>query len=347
MSGVGTYWNSLMRSALIIFLSLLLNSVTIPGGVSPVYSQQGKTQDRETDEGVIRLGATLVQVPVTVRESGGRYLTDLRKEEFRLYEDGVEQQIDFFGAVDEPFSVILLIDSSGSTVAQLEVIKASATAFLDEIRAKDRVAVISFNDSVSVLSELTSDRESLKNAIQAIKAGEFTQVYEAVYTAVWERLKKVEGRKAVILFSDGIDTASSEIEEEDTLDAVIESEDVIVYPIRYNTRQDVIKKNEPKWASLPEEKRQSNLQELDNKYKQADAYLYELARLSGGVVETADQLHDLKPALTRIASELRQQYLIGYYVSDNRDVERERRISVRVNRFKAIVRTRPSFIIGK
>jgi Ca-activated chloride channel family protein len=293
------------------------------------------------------LGATLVQVPVTVREIGGRYLIDLKKEDFKLFEDGVEHGIEFFGAVDEPFSVVLLIDSSGSTALQLEIIKAAAIAFLKEVRDQDQVAVISFNDSVTLLSGLTKNGELLRDAIQAIKPGEYTQVYEAVYTAVWEKLEGVEGRKAVIIFSDGIDTGSTEINEEDTLDAIIESEDVLVYPIRYNTKKDVMKRLETKWAVLEESERLGKTNELDSRYKKADTYLNELARLSGGVVEYADQLNDLKPALMRIARELRQQYLVGYYIADVKDGRRERRISVMVNRVGSIVRTRPSVVIGK
>ncbi len=335
-----------MRNALKTCLLILLVYFLWSGSLGLAYDQERKIQEPEREEDVIRLGATLVQVPVTVREPGGRYLIDFRKEDFKLFEDGVEQRIEFFGAVEEPFSVVLLIDSSGSTEARLEIIKASAIAFLDEIREKDRVSIISFNDSVNVLSELTNNRELLKSAILSIKPGEFTQVYEAVYTAVWERLEDVEGKKAVILFSDGIDTASSEILEGDTLDAIVESEDVIVYPIRYNTRTDVIKKLESKWVSLSAEERRTRLEGIDNTYKKADEYLNELAKLSGGLLETADQVSDLKPALKRIASELRQQYLIGYYIEDTQSRKKQHRIHVKVSRADALVRTRPYFITG-
>jgi VWFA-related protein len=309
--------------------------------------QKENVQNKEKDTDIIRLDATLVQVPVTVREIGGKYLIDLKKDDFSLFEDGIEQRIEFFGTVVERFSVVLLIDSSGSTASQLEVIKASANAFLEEIRDQDQVAIISFNDSVKLLSGLTRNKEQLREAIQAIKPGEYTQMYEAVYTAVWEKLEGVEGRKAVIIFSDGIDTGSTEINEEDTLDAIVESEDILVYPIRYNTKRDVVKKLEPKWAVLDEPERQKRIHELDNRYISADAYLNKLARLSGGAVEKADHLNDLRPALIRIANELRQQYLIGYYVSDSKDMERERKVSVRVERLGAIVRTRPTIMVRK
>src|SRR5205085_9134993 len=212
------------------------------------FAQDDRQKPVQPDE-PIKLHTTLVQVPVVVKEKGGRYLTDLRKEDFQIYEDGARQSIEYFGTTEEPFNVALLLDSSGSTADQLQQIKAAALAFVDNLRPQDRVLLVEFNDSVRILSDLTSNREQLRRAIADIQSGEYTQVYEAVYTAVWERLADIEGRKAVILFTDGIDTASSEIVEEDTLDAVIESEDVIVYPIRYSTRADVERRIERKFAA--------------------------------------------------------------------------------------------------
>lgn len=315
--------------------------------------QSDKQKPVTSDDEPIKLHATLVQVPVIVKETGGRYLTDLRQDEFAIYEDGVKRDVAFFGTVEEPFNVALLLDSSGSTAEQLEYIKAAALAFLDYLRPQDKVMIIEFNDSVRVLSELSSDREQLRRAIADIKSGEFTQVYEAVYTAVWEKLADVEGRKAVILFSDGIDNASSEIDQDETLDAVIESEDVIVYPIRYSTRADVERKLEKKFALPPPSQLKPDakksapsyeaaMRELDRTYRQADEYLTQLAQLSGGVIERADRIGDLKAALGRIAEELRRQYLLGYYPPKEMN-DKERRIRVTVSRTGAIVRARPGY----
>ncbi|MFL6213043.1 MAG: VWA domain-containing protein [Blastocatellia bacterium] len=316
---------------------------------SPGFAQGDKPKPNSTEDEPIKLHTTLVQVPVVVKERGGRYLTDLRRDEFSIYEDGARQTIDYFGTTEEPFNVALLLDSSGSTADQLQQIKTAALAFLDNLRPQDRVLLVEFNDSVRILSELTGDREQLRRAIADIRAGEYTQVYEAVYTAVWERLADIEGRKAVVLFTDGIDNASSEIVQEDTLDAVIESEDVIVYPIRFSTRADVERKIERKFNAerltnpqKAEADHQKALRELDHAYREADEYLNELARLSGGVVERADEISDLKGALARIADELRKQYLLGYYPPNEKQIT-SRRITVKVSRPAAIVRARPGY----
>lgn len=331
----------LARNAVFSILCLLL------------MQQTEKQKPTSSEDEPIKLRATLVQVPVIVKESGGRYLTDLKRDEFAIYEDGVKRDLEFFGTVEEPFNVALLIDSSGSTVEQLEHIKTAALAFIENLRAQDKVMIIEFNDSVRILSELTGDRSQTARAIGNIKPGEYTQVYEAIYTAVWERLEAIEGRKAVILFSDGIDTASSEISMEDTLDAIIESEDVIVYPIRYSTREDVERKLERKFtiqttATNPKLNADHDkaLRELDRTYREADEYLFEMARLSGGVIERADRLTDLKAAFVRITEELRRQYVLGYYPPDKKN-DKERRISVTVSRPGAVVRARPGYRVAQ
>ena len=314
---------------------------------APIIRGQDFRQKQQDDE--IKLETTLIQIPVVVSDKGGRYILDLTKREFSIYEDGVRQTVDFFGTIEEPFSVALVLDTSGSTAAQLEYIKASAIAFIDSLRPKDKVMVIGFNDSVEVKCEMTGDRDVLYQAVKSLNSGEYTQVYEAVYTAVWEKLQGISGRKAVILFSDGIDTASSEIEAEDTLDAVVESEDVIVYAIRYNTRADVERKLEKKVVAgeyIEGNKRIpwfQKLQELDRAYRDADEYLQQLTQSSGGVIERADELVDLKGSFRRLAEELRQQYLLGYYPTNKDKIDKDRKLEVIVTRPGAKVRSRPVY----
>jgi Ca-activated chloride channel family protein len=337
------------------FVWLVLSVVVLSFIAIGARAQQERPKKPSQDDEPITLNTTLVQVPVVVSERGGRYVSDLTRNDFTIFEDGVKQNIDFFGSVEQPFSVALLLDSSGSTESALEQIKSAAMAFVGNLRPHDRVMIVSFNDSVEVLSELTNDTAKLNAAIRSIKSGEFTQVYEAVYTAVWERLRDIEGRKAVIVFSDGVDTASSEISLEDTLDAVIECEDIIVYPVRYATREDVERKMEARFritaASDTGEsaniKLERSRRELDRAYRGADEYLQQLADMSGGIVERADKLGDLKAAFGRIADELRHQYLLGYYPTNKQKDDKSRKISVRVVRPGVVVRARPAYRLSQ
>jgi Ca-activated chloride channel homolog len=336
-----------MKPLLSIFVTILFFAHSF-------FSQQNQTErakPSKPDEETIKLGATLVQVPVIVSEPGGRYVIDLVKQDFALYEDGVRQEVEFFGDSEEPFTVALLLDSSGSTMDQLDKIKDSAISFINKLKTNDKVMIVSFNDSVQVHCEPTSNPAQLLRAVRSIRPGEFTQVYEAIYTAVWERLNNYNGRKAVIIFTDGIDTASSEITLEDTLDAVVEGEDILVYPIRYDTRPEVEKRIERKITAgtdtesgTPLAKRLAEEREkLNQLYKDADDYLYRLAGLSGGVVERADHLRDLDQAFSKIAQELRHQYLLGYYPISSSKRGAERKIKVTVNRQGLKVRARPGY----
>ncbi|HKV41562.1 MAG TPA: VWA domain-containing protein [Blastocatellia bacterium] len=316
------------------------------GAASRPFRKAAQDQDQP-----IRLRTTLVQVPVVVSDEGGRYITDLNKNDFQLFEDGSSQTIELFASIDQPFSVELLLDSSGSTMDQLNQIKAAALAFISNLRATDRVMVISFDDSVHIQCDFTNNRETLRRAVESVAPGQFTQVYEAVYTAVWEKLHPMRGRKAVIVFTDGIDTASSEISQDDTLDAVSDSEDVLVYPIRYSTRGDVESrmardqgKNRGQGiAKGADESAEDRSLRLDRVYRAADEYLQELAGISGGVLERADTLNDLNGAFARIADELRHQYLLGYYPTNRHLDGSDRRITVRVARPGVRVRARPSY----
>src|SRR4030095_5809852 len=121
---------------------------------------------------------------------------------------------------------------------------------------------------------------------------------------------------------------------------VIESEDIIVYPIRYSTREDVERKMESRVRASPssngtsgvEAKLEQSRREIDRAYRAADEYLQQLADMSGGIVERADKLGDLKAALGRIAEELRHQYLLGYYPTNKQKDDKSRRITVRITR---------------
>ena len=133
-------------------------------GNQPTNDSANITPDgpEEVDAGdVIRVNTTLVTIPVSVMDRAGRYVPNLRKEDFRLWEEGVEQNVAFFSSVDKPFSLVLMIDTSASTRFRLEDIQDAAIAFVNQLRQDDRVMVVSFDDQVRILSEFTSDRSRL------------------------------------------------------------------------------------------------------------------------------------------------------------------------------------------
>ena len=182
----------------------------------------------------VKIDTDLVTVPVIATDRNGMYITDLRKEEFTLSEDNVPHDIAFFGKVAAPFHVVLLLDTSSSTREKLREIQKAANTFVEQLQPVDRVKVISFDDKVNDLNDFTSNRDVLRAAINGTKSGDGTKVYDAVELAL-DTVRKINGRKAIVLFSDGVDWHSDRATFEGTIRA-LDEEGTVIYPIRYETR---------------------------------------------------------------------------------------------------------------
>jgi hypothetical protein len=176
----------------------------------------------------------LVTVPLIATNRDNVYVTDLRQDEFKILEDGVPQEIAFFGKVAAPFHVVLMLDTSSSTKDHLRQIQQAAFTFVQQLQPVDRVKIISFDEKVQDLNEFTSDREILRASINRTRSGDGTKVYDAVELAM-NTLRKIRGRKAIVLFSDGMDWYSDHATFEGTV-RFLDEEGVVFYPIRYDTR---------------------------------------------------------------------------------------------------------------
>jgi VWFA-related protein len=329
----------------------------------------------EVDAGdVIRVDTTLVTIPVSVTDRDGRYIPNLRKEDFRLWEDDQEQNVAFFASVDKPFSLVLMIDTSGSTRFRLEDIQDAAITFVSQLRQDDRVMVVSFDDQVRVLSEFTSDRYRLRDAIRQTQTGNGTRLYDAVDLVMNQRLSTVSGRKAIVLFTDGVDTTSrhasyaSNVRDAEELDALI-------YPVQYDTYNDQGGGGGGSWPGAGGRWPNSTGDVLGDifggifrrggggrsgggrsggggagngrgDYAVANRYLHELADRTGARSYEADSTQNLSSAFAKIAEELRRQYSLGYYPKTQSQAGQRRQIRVRVNQPNLAVRTRDSYIFN-
>ena len=199
---------------------------------SPEPSLRGEPQEVET----LKIDTNLVTVPVIATSLDGNYLPDLQQNEFNVLEDGVKQEVSFFATVNAPFHVVLLLDTSASTREKLSVIRRAVIAFVEQLKAGDRLKVISFDDQVRDLNEFTSDRATLRSAINKTEPGRGTKLYDAFELAL-SSIRTIQGRKAIVLFSDGVDWRSDQASFDSTI-KWLDEEGVIVYPIRYETRQE-------------------------------------------------------------------------------------------------------------
>ena len=315
----------------------------------------------EVDAGdVIRVNTTLVTLPVSVMDRDGRYVPNLQKEEFRIWEDGVEQEVAFFQSVDKPFSVVLMLDTSPSTQFRLEDIQDAAISFVNQLRRDDKVMVVSFNDDIKILSEFTTDRNRLERAIQRAKTDDGTRLYDAVDMVINEQLSRVQGRKAIVLFTDGVDTTSRRANfESNVMDA--QELDALIYPVQYDTSEDNNANNNPVgrttdiWGQIlggifgggrrrgGGSHRRGTAQ---NDYEFADRYLQELANSTGGREYHADSLQNMSSAFANVAEELRRQYSIGYYPKRAPQAGQRRQIRVRARQPNLAVRARDSYIFN-
>lgn len=199
---------------------------------SPEPTPAEELQEADT----LKINTNLVTVPVIATSVEGSYIPDLRQEEFSISEDGEKQEVAFFATVSAPFHVVLLLDTSASTQEKLGSIQRAAVAFVEQLQGGDRVKVISFDNEVRELSDFTNDRAALKGAIYKTASGRGTRVYDALELAL-SSIKPIQGRKAIVLFSDGVDWHSDQATFDGTLHG-LDEEGVIVYPIRYETRDE-------------------------------------------------------------------------------------------------------------
>lgn len=341
------------------------------GGANYPNNRQPETQPEQTPTGpeevdagdVIRVNTTLVTLPVSVMDRDGRYIPNLQKEDFRIWEDGVEQQVAFFASVDKPFSVVLMLDTSPSTQFRLEEIQDAAISFVNQLRPDDKVMVVSFNEEVKVLCELTTDRSKLQKAIYKARTNSGTSIYDAVDMVINKQLSKIQGRKAIVLFTDGVDTTSNNASYDSTvMDA--QELDALIYPVQYNTAGDmggVVVQNPmppvdifgsilggifggggPRRGGGMGRPRGTSRRE----YEVGNRYLLELANSTGGREYKADSVRNMEYAFANVAEELRRQYSIGYYPSRAPQAGQRRMIKVRANQPNLAVRARDSYIFN-
>jgi Ca-activated chloride channel homolog len=302
-------------------------------------------QPQDISEGdVIRVNTTLVTVPVRVMDRKNRYISDLRQEQFRVFENGVEQQIAYFASADKPFTVALLLDISDSTQAQLKLIQEAAIAFIDRLRPEDQVFVIAFDSRVRLLVQPTRDREPVRTAIQGLQSGKGTSLYAVVQTTIKEFPDSIFGRKAIVLLTDGADTTSPEpFTFKSSVQHAAES-DVTIYPVEINARSD-LNPSDPEYQlrlRFPEGKAAT----VEAVYAQARDYLHQLAEKTGGQENVATDLRRLDQAFARVAEELRRQFSLGYYPKTPAQAGETREIKVTVDQPNAIVHARANYTSG-
>ncbi len=287
----------------------------------------------------IRVEVSLVTVPVVATDKDGKYITGLRQEDFHIFENGVQQKIDRLIPASEPFNVALMLDSSGSTHFKFADIQNAAQAFVDSLRPQDRIMVVSFDDKMRVHAGLTDDRARLRRAIlETESSSKGTRLYDALDRVLEAHLEPLPGRKAIVLFSDGVDNGSITGDSGSTR-SKIEKSDVVLYAIQYDTRKDGI--SDRFSVPLPQ-----GYVSFNTLYSRAVKYFGSLTGRSGGRLFHAETVAGLNEAFSQIAGELPLQYTLCYYPARPAKDGSYRTIRVTVDRPGVKVRARTGYRAG-
>jgi Ca-activated chloride channel family protein len=298
----------------------------VAGMVALICSVQRDPLSAQPQRPAFRAGVDLVSLSVTVVDSEQRYVTDLHRDDFEVFENGVRQRLTFFGQTDVPLALALLLDTSASMEGALATAQEAAIGFVRQLEARDLATVIDFDSRVSILQEFTNNYAELEGAIRRTSAGGSTALYNAVYIALKTlntmRLPEEEGalrRRAIILLSDGEDTASL-VGFDEVLDLASRS-DIVIYAIGLGGREPMAR----------------------GSFQDAPFILRQLAQHTGGRAFFPLRAIDLAEVYGDIRRELSSQYSLAYQSSNPQGDGEFRRVAVRVNRAGTSVRTRPGY----
>ena len=201
------------------------------GGAQSQSGQKSKPDAQGVDDDeVVRINASEVLVPATVRDSSGRLVADLTRKDFRIFEDGREQPLSDLSLRQVPLDVALLVDASSSVAESFEDFRRAAEQFAARLDREDRFCLIKFDDRVELLLDWTQSRLQLRRALARLSTGVFTRFNDALLLSAREQFRAGERRRALVVLSDGIDSNRGSASADAALRALLQSQ-VSVYVI--------------------------------------------------------------------------------------------------------------------
>lgn len=303
------------------------------------------------DDDPINVDSSIVRLNVGVVDQRGRPVTNLDKNNFSVFEDGVKQDISRFQPTVAPFSVVMILDMSGSTLGFRQVMKQSAFRFIDALSPEDRVAVVEFYDKINLRNDFTNDRTIISTSIELSNGRGKTQFYKALDFALNKLATEGNRRKAIIVLSDGVDTAARDSdrdslekirdqdiptalkpENNDLLNRVLRKSDVLgvtIYPLVSPT-------GDPARLADPTPRQVAM-------FRAARSRLQIIADRTGGMLHSINRLEDMGTLYALVAADLRTLYTIEYQpINDKRD-GKWRAVKIEVNDSSLIPRTRQGY----
>jgi Ca-activated chloride channel family protein len=277
-----------------------------------------KKKEEEIKPGdVISVTTSEVMLPVTVRDSSGRLVSDLKRQNFRVFEDNAEQPLSDLALRQVPVDVILMVDASSSVAPNLDDFRRAAEAFAAQLDPQDRISLIKFDDRIQLLQDWTKSRFQLQRALNRIEAGMFTRFNDALFLAAREQFGRTQSRRAIIVLSDGIDSGHGATSES-ALQALLAAQ-VAVYVISNTEISRAAKQTELDYLTGGSDSavrfnqlRIDDLREGLRVLDESEQRLAQLAESTGGRLYKPHSFDALGDAYREVADELRSQYAIYY-----------------------------------
>jgi Ca-activated chloride channel family protein len=272
----------------------------------------------------IRIDTTVVQIPVTVTDQLNRFVTGLDKENFRVFEDKVEQKVSYFSSEDAPLSIGIVFDTSGSMGQKLDKSRQAVSQFFKTANPEDEFFLVEFNDRPELVNGFTSSLEEIQNKLTFTQSKGRTALLDAVYLALHTMKKAHNARKALLIISDGGDNSSRYTESE--IKNLVREADVQIYAIG---------------IFEPAAGRGRSAEELSG-----PGLLSEISEQTGGRHFPVENLSDLPDIAAKIGIELHNQYLIGYTPSNAARDGKYRRVKVQLVQPRGLPPLRASWRLG-
>jgi Ca-activated chloride channel family protein len=311
-----------MRAA--VFLLMWALAQQTDPNITPRVREKKAADPVDPRKPDIRVDTTLVLIPVAVLDPLRKFVTDLDKENFKIFEDKVEQQIVSFSSEDAPLSICIVFDTSGSMGDKLQTSRHAVAQFMKVANPQDEFCMITFNNRPELIEPFTTMTEVIQNRLAFIGSKGSTALLDGVYMAMNQMRKARNPRKAILIISDGGDNASRYTQTE-VKNAVVES-DVQVYAFG-------IFESLSSRARTPEEFSGPEL-------------LNQLAQLTGGRSFGIGNLAELPDAAEKVAIELRNQYVLGYSPTNKARDGKYRRVEVKMNHVKGLPPLKPIYRTG-
>jgi len=292
-------------------------------------------EEFDEDE-VVRVEASEVLLPVTVRDAAGALVSSLRREDFRVFEDGREQPLSDLALRRAPVDVALLLDSSSSVAESFEDFRRAAEEFAARLGEEDRFSLVKFDDRVELLLDWTRSRLQLRRALKRLSTGVFTRFNDALALTAREQFRRDQRRHALVVLSDGIDSGRGAATAEAALRSLLESQ-VAVYVISNTEIQRARKRAELDTLLAGDgsavrfnELRIGDLRESLRVLDASEGNLEQLARATGGRLYRPRDFGALDGVYAEIADELRSQYALYYTPTNTARDGRFRRVRVEI-----------------